>query len=761
MVKSLKKVLGKLESIIIGPSDVSLKGITQDSKKVKKGFLFVAVRGQKFDGHDFIDEAINRGAKVVVAEKEPERNWLKSISYIKVDNSRKALGEIASNWFGNPSKKLKLIGVTGTDGKTTTASLIYHILKTAGFKVGLISTVSAMIGGKEYETGLHVTSPDPTSLQKLLAEMVKVNCKYAVLEVTSHALDQERVSGVIFDVGVLTNITHEHLDYHKTWLKYRDTKAKLFRKVKVAVLNKDDVLLFEDIRCEAPSDAEVMSYGIKEKSSDYFGANIKIKDSGTEFDIIAEDKSFSIKTKLFGDYNVSNILAACSVARGFDIPWIRIIKAVSTFSAPSGRLEEIKNRLGFKIFIDFAHTPNSLQEVLSLLRKLKKGRLIAVFGCAGERDAEKRSMMGEISGKLSDISVFTAEDPRSESIEKIIEQMANGAIKAEAKEITLGEIEKLNNAKTEKHLFIRIHERGEAITLALHKLAKKGDIIVIAGKGHERSMAYDGTEHPWSDYVAVNNALSAKKDSAAIVLAAGLGSRMKSRTPKVIRKIAGRPMLAYTLQNLRAAKMGQIVIVVGYRADLVTKEIGGSVTFAAQKNPKGGTAQATLVGLKKVLGDVDDVLVLYGDDSAFYKTETIEKVIDSHRKTGATVSFVTLIRQDPTGLGRIVRDGNGSLLGIVEEKDATETQRKIKEINDGLYVFNRSWLEKYLTNVRKSAVSGEYYLVDLIEIALKRKEKVNVFKLKNDREWFGISNQEQLNEAEKIMEERLKIALEG
>ncbi|MCK4588784.1 UDP-N-acetylmuramoyl-L-alanyl-D-glutamate--2,6-diaminopimelate ligase, partial [Candidatus Woesebacteria bacterium] len=373
-----------------------LSGLTDDSRSVKKGFLFVAITGLKVDAHKFIPKAIQAGAVAIVGEKEPDKTWLDKITYIKVPNSRQALGLLASAWYGHPSKKLKVIGVTGTDGKTTTATLIYWILKKAGKKAGLISTVSAKIGEKEFETGLHVTSSEPLKLQEFLAKMVEKKCEYVVLEVTSHGLDQERVAGIKFDIGVLTNITHEHLDYHKSWQAYRRAKAKLFEGVNLVVLNKDDKS-FSYISRFVSKKAKIISYALKKAA-----------------DLNLENIVLSGKTKLLAEYNLANTLAAVAVTRELGVSEEDIKTALSSFKLPTGRLEKINEGRDFDIYIDFAHTPNALEKVLSHLRKETKGRLITIFGSAGERDKEKRFLMGEIAARLADVSIFTAEDPRTE-----------------------------------------------------------------------------------------------------------------------------------------------------------------------------------------------------------------------------------------------------------------------------------------------------------------------------------------------------------
>ena len=379
---------------------------------------------------------------------------------------------LANIFYGFPSKKLKIIGVTGTDGKTTTVSLIYHILVSAGFKAGMISTVSAKIEGEEIDTGFHITAPDPWLLQKLLLKMAKKGLHYAVLETTSHGLDQFRLWGVDFDVGVLTNITHEHLDYHKSLKDYQLAKLELFLHSKIAVLNKDDPsfkLLFSKIRKDKRK--KVVTYAIKNRAD-------------------FTPKKFPFKTNLPGEYNRYNCLAAITAASVLQVKPEIIKQALITFPAVKGRLEEIDGGQNFKIYVDFAHTPNALKQVLSLLRKQKSAgsRLIAVFGAAGLRDTEKRPMMGEIAGKLADFSVITAEDPRTEDVNQICRQIAEGCQKAEGN-------------------FKVIVDRQKAFDYAICKLAKKNDIVVVCGKGHERSMCFGQTEYPWSEHAAVRKSL--------------------------------------------------------------------------------------------------------------------------------------------------------------------------------------------------------------------------------------------------------------
>lgn len=398
-------------------------GVTDDSRKVKKGFIFVAIKGSTVDGHDFISDAIERGAVKIYGERN-----LNYPNYFKVKDSREKLGELASEFYGFPSHKIKIIGVTGTKGKTTTAHLIYHMLTTLGKKCGLVSSIVAKIGDKEIDTGFHVTSPDVVSLHRFLSEMVSAGCEYAVIEVSSHGIDQKRIAGIKFDIGVLTNIASEHLDYHRTFKEYKRIKMSFINSIKFKVLSPVDT-------------------------------NLNV---------------------LPGKFNNLNVEAAIKTMEFLGIDKDLAIKTLDTFELPEGRLEEIKNSRGFKIFVDFAHTPESLDAALRYLRTQASGKIIAVFGCAGERDAFKRPKMGRVASELADEVILTSEDPRSEKAEDIISQIKKGI--------------KSNKAKV-----ISEPDRKRAIEIAL-KNAKKGDLVGIFGKGHEKSMNLDGVnEIPWSD----------------------------------------------------------------------------------------------------------------------------------------------------------------------------------------------------------------------------------------------------------------------
>lgn len=368
---------------------------------------------------------------------------------------------LANLKYGYPSRGLKIIGVTGTDGKTTTVNMIYQILKDQGLKVSMISTIKAVIGDKNYDTGFHVTNPTHFDLQRYIKQAKSAGSEYLVLEVTSQGLAQFRTWGINFDIGVITNITPEHLDYHKTFDKYLLAKAKLIKHSKWAVLNKDDKN-FDRLKTLVKK-GRVISYAISGQAD-------------------INSKGLGINLKLPGDYNISNALAALAVGQILNLNLAAAVTALNNFENLEGRMEEIKNKKGIKIIIDFAHTPNALENALKTLRKSTTGRLISVFGAASERDENKRPLMGKISATLADITVLTDEDPRFENSLKIINEIAG-------------------DFYGEQNLF-KEPDRAKAIDLAI-SLAKPGDTVGIFGKGHEKSMNYRGVEKPWSDKQAV------------------------------------------------------------------------------------------------------------------------------------------------------------------------------------------------------------------------------------------------------------------
>lgn len=379
-----------------------------------------------------------------------------------------------------------VIGVTGTSGKTTIASMIYHILKSEGQKVSAITTVSAVINGVNFDTGFHVTSPTPYQLQKYLYQAYKGGSEYFVLEVTSHALDQHRINGANIKIAVISNISHEHIDYHKTLEKYRDAKANILKGVEYAVLNADDAS-FDFLRKKTAG--MVISYGVDKK------ADINLK-------------NFPVKSRFIGKFQQYNFLAAAGVASLLKIDKKNIVSAIKSYPGIKGRWEELAIHKPFRVFIDFAHKPNALQEVLKTVRSITRRKLIVIFGCAGLRDKLKRPMMGKIAAELADYVILTAEDPRTEDVRDIISEIAQGCptgliAEADKKNKNLRLLE-----KNEKKYYWKIPDRQEAINFSVRRLAKKGDVILLCGKGHEKSMCYGKTEYPWDEIKAVEKAIN-------------------------------------------------------------------------------------------------------------------------------------------------------------------------------------------------------------------------------------------------------------
>ena len=429
-----------------------------------------------------------------------------------VPNTREALAYLHAAWQGYPGRKLKVIGVTGTDGKTTTVRLITEILQAAGYAVGRIDTVGASIAGQELDTGFHTTTPDAPELQTYLAGMVEKGMEYAVLETTSHGLAQHRVTGSEYDVAVVTNITHEHLDYHGSYEAYREAKATLFRSLnaayhkpgvpKVAILNADD----SSYAYLLPIPAENrLVYGIQNTALldaqpwVLYGRDVSASPAGVHMTACVrgphsgEEWTLPLTSPLIGRYNAYNILAAAAVALSQGISAQAIIDGVSRMKGFIGRMERIDRGQPFTVIVDFAHTPNSLKNALHTARELTTRHVTVVFGCAGLRDRDKRPWMGEIAGRLADRTIITAEDPRTESLDEIMEQIATGTRRAGGRE---GET------------FWRVGDRAEAVALAV-RMAEPGDLVIVTGKGHEQSICFGTTEYPWSDHQAIIDALQA------------------------------------------------------------------------------------------------------------------------------------------------------------------------------------------------------------------------------------------------------------
>lgn len=490
-------------------SALDITRVTDKSREVIPGALFVAYPGVNVDGAKFIPDAIQRGAVAVITQTPITESPNHPI--FVVPNGRSALAHLSAAFHNFPSRNLRVIGVTGTDGKTTTSTLIENILLAAGHTVGTITTVAAHIGGQEVDTGFHTTTPDAPDIQNYLAQMVAQGTEYAVIESTSHGLQQHRLDAIDFDIAVVTNITHEHLDLHGSWENYRDAKAMLFRALmqtqkkprtaKVAVLNADDNSrgVFDFLR-EIPADEKVIYTTTNDElqrtddESWIVARDIYHAADGLRFTIDSPFGELEIESPLIGRYNVANILAATGAAIGRRIPFDKISQGIKITRGIVGRMERIKNSRGLHVIVDFAHTPYALENALKTARELTngQGRVISVFGCAGLRDVQKRAWMGEISGTLADITILTAEDPRTESLAQINAQIVGGLHKA---------------SRTQGKDYFIIDDRADAIDFAINKLAAPNDVVIICGKGHERSMCFGTTEYPWSDQDAARRAL--------------------------------------------------------------------------------------------------------------------------------------------------------------------------------------------------------------------------------------------------------------
>ncbi len=484
-------------AVALPAEDPPVTGIVADSRQVRTGDLFVAIKGVSVDGHRFIPAAIARGASAVVGT-EPLEGL--AVPYVRVRDGREALAYLVAAFYGHPARQMTLIGVTGTDGKTTTANLIFHILKAAGLRAGMISTVNAVIGERVLDTGLHTTTPPAPEVQRYLAEMLAAGTTHVVLEATSHGLAQHRVTGCDFDIGVVTNITHEHLDFHGSYEAYRRAKARLFEivaqappkphgEIRLAVLNRDDAsyaYLREWVQVRQ------VTYGLHPEAQVRAEA-VQFTPQGLSFVAVGPGFRVPVLSPLVGDYNLSNILAAISATVvGLGLAPEAARQGVAAVRGIPGRMERIDLGQAFTAIVDFAHTPNALRRALETARRITQGRVIAVFGSAGLRDRAKRRMMAEVSAQLADITILTAEDPRTEPLDAILAEMAAGA---EAQGAVEGES------------YYRVPDRGEAIRLAV-RLAQPGDVVLACGKGHEQSMCFGEVEYPWDDRTAMRAALA-------------------------------------------------------------------------------------------------------------------------------------------------------------------------------------------------------------------------------------------------------------
>lgn len=482
-MNKLKDILYKVTiEAVHGSTDLSVEKIEFDSRKVSNNDVFVAIKGSLSDGHQFIDKAISLGASVVVCEDLPA-TLLENITYVKVQNSNQALSFLAANYYNNPSQKLKLIGITGTNGKTTIASLLYQMFKKAGYKVGLLSTVKIMVDETEYKA-TH-TTPDSLTINQYLDEMVEVGCEFCFMEVSSHGIHQKRTESLHFEGGVFTNLSHDHLDYHDTFAEYRDVKKSFFDnlpKTAFAITNVDDkngvVMLQNTV-------ARKRTYALK-TYADFKAQVLENQLSG----LVLKINNDEVWTKLIGSFNAYNLLAIYGVALELGLESNEALRLLSELESVSGRFQFIISESKITAIVDYAHTPDALENVLKTIEDIrtKNEQLLTIVGCGGDRDKTKRPIMANIAASLSDKAIFTADNPRTENPQTIIEEMEAG-------------VEGQNFKKT-----ISILDRKQAIKTAC-QMANPGDIILIAGKGHETYQEINGVRHDFDDMQIVQELL--------------------------------------------------------------------------------------------------------------------------------------------------------------------------------------------------------------------------------------------------------------
>ncbi|MBR0296803.1 MAG: UDP-N-acetylmuramoyl-L-alanyl-D-glutamate--2,6-diaminopimelate ligase [Paludibacteraceae bacterium] len=480
-------ILNELLSVItpkqvVGKTDINITDVQFDSRKVSDGNLFVAQVGTAVDGHQYIASCVDKGAKAIVLSNPdylPAES--KDVTYILVDNTDEALGRIASKWFGEPSKHLTLVGVTGTNGKTTIATLLYKLTRALGHKAGLLSTVVNYVDA-ESVPATH-TTPDAIELNGLLRRMVDAGCEYAFMEVSSHAIVQERVAGLDFDGALFTNLTRDHIDYHKTFDNYRDAKKRLFDTLKpnaFAVTNKDDK---NGLVMTQNTKARVYSYSVR-SMADY---RAQILEEGFEGMLLQLDGQ-EVFVPLVGRFNVSNLLCIYGAAINLGFDKMEVLRVLSTLTPVNGRFEAIRSPKGWTAIIDYAHTPDAVDNVIQTINEIRKGKLITVVGCGGNRDKGKRPMMAQIAKHGSDQLILTSDNPRDEEPADILRDMASGLTEEELRSTLI------------------IEDRESAIKTAC-TIAQANDVILVAGKGHEDYQIIKGVKHHFDDHEVVKNCI--------------------------------------------------------------------------------------------------------------------------------------------------------------------------------------------------------------------------------------------------------------
>lgn len=459
---------------IVGNTEKEITGVNIDSRRIDKGHLFIAIKGTQVDGHNYIDKAIAQGAVAIICETIP-LNPDDKITYIQVESTESIVGNIATIFYGEPSKKLKLVGVTGTNGKTTIATLLYNMFRTFGFKCGLLSTVCNYIEGEAIPT--NHTTPDPIELNALLGQMVSAGCEYAFMECSSHAIAQKRIGGLIFAGGIFTNLTRDHLDYHKTFENYRDAKKAFFDslpKTAFAITNADDkngMVMVQNCK------ASIKTYSTR-SMADFKAKILECHFGGMYLEIDGKE----VGVQFIGKFNVSNLLAVYGAAIMLGQQSDNVLLAMSTLKSVNGRLDPVQSPNGVTAIVDYAHTPDALENVLKAIHEVLngKGEVITVCGAGGNRDKGKRPLMAQEAVKQSDKVIITSDNPRFEEPQDIINDMLAGLTPQQMKKV------------------ISIVDRKEAIRTAC-LMAKKGDVILVAGKGHEDYQEIKGIKHHFDD----------------------------------------------------------------------------------------------------------------------------------------------------------------------------------------------------------------------------------------------------------------------
>ena len=488
----LKEILAGLQGLKVkGSLDIEITGLDKDSRNIKEGSLFVAIKGFDADGHEYVESAIKQGAKAVLLQEGVETSLLKSIpedvTIIVAKDTRYALAICSCNFYGNPSRKFKLIGITGTKGKTTTSFMTKAILEKAGKKVGLIGTIATYIGDKKLEDSDR-TTPESNKLQEIFAKMAEAGCDAVVMEVSSQSLKLHRVAGCDFDIGVFTNFSEDHISpkEHPDMEDYFNSKVQLFKMCKVGFINADNYYVAK--LPKLVPDCEITTYGI-DNFCNVLAKDITITNSYVDFKVKIGIKNERIKTCIPGRFSVYNSLAAICVAEKLGANVEQIKEALEEVRVP-GRSELVNNKKELTIMIDYAHSPESLENILNAVKSYTRGRVISVFGCGGDRDSTKRPIMGEISGRIADFTIITSDNPRTEDPEKIVSQIEEGIKKTKGK-------------------YICIVDRVEAIREAI-KMADKKDIILLAGKGHEPYQEINGVKYPFDERIIVNDIIENK-----------------------------------------------------------------------------------------------------------------------------------------------------------------------------------------------------------------------------------------------------------